>query len=230
MTKQAIDLSNLSAADLEAALKEKRDQERREREARKAEYEAERHDLVMRLVKRAQELSEQLTEFKTVAVLQLDEFRKRADEYGDIRSNSKGGFSIRNANGTYKVAYERNVVSEYDERADIAEELLRDFLGDMVKKRDAQAYEVITGLLERGKKGDFNPAAVNALLKMKDKYSDQRWVKAMNLFIESFNTRLISMNVSFFKKNSMDKDVLIPLTFASIEPEVTPNTNGHEGA
>lgn len=227
MTK-TIDLSKMSAADLEAALKEKRDQERRDREARKAGYEAERHDLVVRLAKQAEELSIRLAEFKTIAVRQLEEFRKRAEEYGDIRSNSKGGFSIRNANGTYKVAYERNVVSEYDERADLAESLLREFLSDMVKKRDAQAYEIITGLLERGKRGDFNPAAVNALLKMKDKYTDERWVKAMALFIESFNTRLISMNVSFFKKNAMDKDVLIPLTFASIEPDVTPNTESHE--
>ncbi len=228
MTKQAIDLSGLSAADLEAALKQKRDQERREREARRAEYEAERHDLVNRLTHRALELFQQLAEFKTMAVTQLEEFRTKAEQYGDIRSNSKGGFSIRNANGKYKVSYERNVVSEYDERADMAEAQLREFLGDMVKKRDAQAYEIITGLLERGKKGDFNPAAVAALLKMKDKYDDPRWVKAMELFLESYTTRLISMNVSFFSKNAMDKDVIIPLTFASIEPFTTPKIDDNE--
>lgn len=224
-----IDLSTLSAADLEAALKEKRDQERSEREAAKANYEANRHELVVRLCKRAAELSDQLREFKTMAVRELEAFRLIAAEYGDIRSNSKGGFSLRNANTNLKVSYERNVMSEYDERADMAEELLRNFLGDMVKKRESRAYEIITGLLERGKAGDFNPAAVAALLKMEDKYSDERWVKAMKLFKESYTTRMISMNVSFFEKNTMDKDVLIPLTFASIEADIeTPKTDGHE--
>ncbi|HQL70152.1 MAG TPA: DUF3164 family protein [Bacteroidales bacterium] len=223
-----IDYSKVSVADLEAALQQKRDQERRDREARKQDYEADRHELVVTLCKRAEDLSAQLRDFKSIAMRQIEEFRKRAEEYGDIRTNSKGGFSIRNANASYKVAYERNVVSEYDERADLAEQLLREFLGDMVKKRDAQAYEVITGLLERGKSGDFNPAAVAALLKMEDKYTDERWTKAMGLFKESFTTRLISMNVSFFHKDAMDKDVIIPLTFASISPDVEPNTNDHE--
>ncbi|HOE05963.1 MAG TPA: DUF3164 family protein, partial [Bacteroidales bacterium] len=128
-----IDYSKVSVADLEAALQQKRDQERRDREARKQDYEADRHELVVTLCKRAEDLSAQLRDFKSIAMRQIEEFRKRAEEYGDIRTNSKGGFSIRNANASYKVAYERNVVSEYDERADLAEQLLREFLGDMVK-------------------------------------------------------------------------------------------------
>jgi hypothetical protein len=222
-----LDLNKLSAEELEQLLAKKRDQQRREAEKKKAEYEASRHDLVVNLAKRAKELSEQLQVFKDMSIKALEGFRQEAQRYGDIRSNSKGGFSLRDASGKYKVSYERNTISEYDERADLAEDLLRDFLGDMIKKRDAKAYEIITGLLERGKAGDYNPAAIAALLKMEDKYTDERWQKAMKLFKESFNTRLISMNVSFFEKDGMDKDRLIGLTFSSL-PVSNIKINSHE--
>jgi hypothetical protein len=49
----------------------------------------------------------------------------------------------------------------------------------------------------------------------------------MKLFKESFNTRLISMNVSFFEKDGMDKDRLIGLTFSSL-PVSNIKINSHE--
>lgn len=209
-------LSDLTAQELEDLLKTKREQERKEHELKRKDYEDKRDKMVARLVSTAQALQQDMKMFKSLTILELEDFRKLANDYGDIRSNSKGGFTLRNADGSMKVMYERNVISEYDERADWAEDLLRNFLGDMVKKRDSAAYEVITGLLQRGSKGDFNPAAIAALLKMEDKFDDERWIKAIKLFKESYNSRLVAMNVSFFVKNSLDKDEAIKLTFASI--------------
>lgn len=212
-----IDLSKLSAQELEALLAKKREEDKKDYERRKELYEMKRDIIVNELVTTAKQLHLEMSEFKNFAIQQLEEFRLEAMEYGDIRKNSKGGFSLRNTDGDNKVMYERNTLAEYDERADMAEELLRDFLADMVKKRDAKAYELVTGLLERGKSGKFNPAAIAALLKMEDKYSDERWVKAMKLFKEAYNNRLIAMNVSFYTKDQMGKDTAIPLTFASLQ-------------
>lgn len=211
-----IDLSQIPAAELEAALEEKRSQERSEYAKKKEAYESERNKMVERLVSVAQALHGDMRMFKQKTITELENFAERAHAYGDIRQHSKGGFSLRNEAGDMKVMYERNVVSEYDERADMAEELLRDFLGDMVKKADTKAYEIITGLLQRGSKGDFNPAAIAALIKMEDKFQDERWVNAMKLFKESYNSRLVAMNVSFYIKDAMGKDDAIKLTFASI--------------
>ncbi len=210
------DLNQLTSQELEELLAKKRKQERADYEARRITYENERDLLVFDLVERASELHKLLAGFKLASVQALEEFREKAREYGDIRSNSKGGFSLRSTNGDLKVVFERDTRVEYDERADLAEELLKEFLGDMVKKRDQQAYEIITGLLERGKKGDFNPAAISALIKMEDKYSDERWVKAMKLFKESFTTRLIAYNVGFYKQDNIGKDKPIVLSFSAL--------------
>lgn len=216
--------NELSIEELEQMLKEKRDAEKREYAKKREAYETNRNNMVERLVSVAQALHQDMAMFKQRTIMELEDFRKEAEAYGEIRSNSKGGFTLRNTDGSMKVMYERNVVSEYDERADMAEELLKDFLGDMVKKRDAAAYEVITGLLQRGSKGEFNPAAISALLKMEDKFDDERWTKAIKLFKESYNSRLVAMNVSFYIKNDMEKDEAIKLTFSSIPVDTAKDT------
>lgn len=210
------DLAELTEEQLQAELERrraaKREQEKREREA----YEAERNTLVESLVSEAVVLNRRMSDFKQTALARLNQFAKLAYRYGDIRSNSKGGFSLRSSDGTKKVALVRNTKTEYDERADLAEELIRDFLADMVKKRDLKTYNLLSDLLERGKHNEFNPANIAVLLKHEHDFEDPRWKKAMKLFKESYNLILISMNVEFYQKNSMDKDQAITLTFASI--------------
>jgi len=214
-----VDLSELTeeqlAAEMERRQKAKKEAEKKEREI----YENNRDELVRELVHEAIDLNKQMTFFKNHCLHELNAFAKTAFKYGDIRGNSKGGFSLRSQDGNLRVALVRNTKTEYDERADLAETQIRDFLADMVKKRDKNAYNIITALLERGKNNEFNPAAVAALLKMENEYNDQRWTKAIKLFKESHNNILISMNVEFYVKNNMDKDQLVSLTFASLPVE-----------
>jgi metal-responsive CopG/Arc/MetJ family transcriptional regulator len=198
---------------LDKRLQEEREQSRMAREA----YETSRDVLVVDMIVKANKLHQEMVAFKNEAISKLEEFRKAAQEYGEIRSNSKGGFSLRSSDQQLMISYDRNTKSEYDERADLAEQLLREFLEDKVKKRDKKAYRTIMALITRNSKtGQFNPVSINSLLSVEDNYDDERWVKAMKLFKESYNNIFISMSVSFYKKDSQDKDQLIPLTFASL--------------
>jgi len=200
------------------ALISKRQQAKKEadRLARQT-YEASRDEMVKGLTHKALKLHLEMVALKSEAITKLEEFRKAAQQYGDIRSNSKGGFSLRTTDQTVMLAYERNSKSEYDERAVLAEELLKEFLEDKVKKADLQAYRTIVSLLTRNKKtGQYNPVSINSLLSIEDNYNDDRWHRAMKLFKESYQNRFISMNVSFYRKNDQEKDELIPLTFASL--------------
>jgi hypothetical protein len=210
-------LKDLSLDELEALLEKRKKEEKEASRLARATYEAERDRLVTELISQAEKINQQMVAFKNEAVDKLEQFRETAKKYGDIRSNSKGGFSLRNTDQTLMVSYDRNTKSEYDERADLAEEQLRSFLEDKVKKRDRKAYRTIMALLTRNRKtGQFNPVGINSLLAIEDNYEDERWHKAMQLFKESYTNISISMSVSFYKKNDQDKDILIPLTFASL--------------
>lgn len=214
--KHPIDLNQVTTAQLEAMLAEKKKEDKQKRLKEREAYEADRDQLVNQLVARAKVLNDQMRDFKQYAIDQLEAFREKANDYGDIRKNSKGGFSLRHRATSEMVSLDRNSIPEYDERAAMAEGQLKEFLEDKVKKKDLATYRTIMALMERNKQGDLTPSRIASLLKVRDNYDDERWQKAMQLFEESFRIREISYSVSFFRKDSMEKDQAIVLTFASI--------------
>lgn len=211
-----IDLSGLSAADLEKELSRRKQQEKENKRIAKEQYESDRDKLVSEMVMLASHLESAMSEFKANCVKDLNTFRERAYKYGDIRSNSKGGFLLRNSKTQEVVSLDRNTIPTYDERSSFAEQLLKEFLEEKVKKRDLQTFRTISALLEKNKRGDYTPSRIAALLKIRDNYSDEKWQKAMSLFEESFQVRDISYSVSFYRKDAMGKDKALCLTFASL--------------
>jgi ribosomal protein L31E len=215
-TKQPIDLSQLSTEDLKKALAEKEKQEKAEKIIKRQEYESQRDKIVDTMVSEASEISNIMSAFKTDSFKLLEEFKTQLLEYGQIRASSKGGFSIRSSKTNQMVSLRRNVISEYDERADTALALLREFLEETIKKKDIQTYRTISALIEKNKAGDINPSRVADLLSVKDNYDDARWTKAMELLTESYREREVSYNIEFYRKNDLGKDEMISLSFASL--------------
>lgn len=216
MSTDTIDVSNLTTEQLQQLLEKKKKQEAEKERRKRQEYERERDHMVKNMVIEAQILHSIMDSFKHKCMRKLENFSEKAQEYGQIRKHSKGGFSLRTADGDMMVSYDRNTVPEYDERAHMAEDLLKEFLEDKVKKRDQKTFRTITALMSRNKEGRFFPSRINALLKIRDNYDDERWQRAMKLFEESYRNRLVSYTVTFYVKDHMEKDRSIPLTFASL--------------
>lgn len=208
--------NSFTTAQLEAMLADAKKAEREDRLKARAAYENERDTMVAQLVARAKVLNAQMRDFKQYAMNQLEDFRETANDYGDIRSNSKGGFKLRHRNTGEMVSLDRNSLPEYDERAAMAEELLKDFLETTIKKKDLQTYRTLHALMARNKQGDLIPSRIASFISIKDNYDDERWRRAIQLYEESFRIRKISYSVSFFRKDDMQKDQAIVLTFASI--------------
>lgn len=213
---QTNDVSQMSTQELKELLARKEKQEREARIKKRENYERRRDHMVRNMVTEAGILQGIMSKFKAATMLKLEEFSKEAHLYGQIKKHSKGGFSLRTTDGQMMVRYERNTSPEYDERAGMAEELLKEFLEDKVKKRDKKAFIMVTNLLSRDKEGRYYPSRINGLLKIRDLYADERWQKAMQLFEESYRNRLVSYTVTFHVKDEMEKDKAIILTFASI--------------
>ncbi len=212
-----MDLTKLSADELKKLLAEKEKQERKEREKARKAYEKERDEMIVYLMTKAKDINRILTDFKTEVFMRIKSFEEKARKYGDIRSTSKGGFGLRTSDNELMVRYERNIVNEFDERADMALELIKEFLEDKVKKRDQKSYMIISKLLTRNKAGDLNVSRVIQLLDLRNEFDDERWNKAMRLLEESYRNRPISYGVSFYRKNeTTGKDEQLPLNFSAI--------------
>ncbi len=219
MTKTAenIDLTNLTTEYLETILAERKKAEIEERKAKKERYESNRDKKVNEMVSQAQAWHDNLADFKKRCFEFFDEMREDAANYGDIRKNTKGGFQLRASDTGKRIALIRNVKHSYDERADMAIGLIKEFLEEKIKKRDKATYTLVARLLEKNKQGDLEPSRVAGLLKIRDNYTDEKWQKAMQLLEESYHQRDVSMNIEFSTQDEYGKDQPVVLTFSSIK-------------
>lgn len=213
---KTIDLSKLSAADLEAALAEKKAAEKKEAEERKLAYEKDRNELVIEIVTKALDVHEILNTFKEESFKHMNSWFERMREYGTAKEDQEN-FQLVSADGNLKVLFNRNVTKGFDERSKLAEAKLKEFLNGFVKKRDKVLYEFIMGVLERNTvTGDLDISNINRLYAMEDKFEDESWKEALKLFKESYVERSTKYYARFFKKNENNGWDAIKLDYAAV--------------
>lgn len=203
-------------AELEAMLKTKKDAQAKKLEKEKAEYEKSRDEKVFSMMQTARTLFRELGEFKQFCHIEMDNQAVKLSEYGKIRSNSKGGFSISDTEDTMRIKRRRDTEPCWDERSTKAIELIKEFLGDAIKKRDVKMYEILMGFLERNANGDLEYSRVMDLYKHEDKFDDPRWKEGLRLIKESFSNHLKGFGYEFKFKDEHGHWENIILNFSSI--------------
>lgn len=215
-TTPVVDIANLSTEALEAALKARKAKEQKAQEAAKKAYEKSKSSKAIAIVTQAQALFKKLEGFKNYCHQEMDKQGAALAEYGEIRTTSKGGFSITSEDGQMQVTRRRDTEPTWDERATKAVELIKEFLSDTIKKRDIQLYEILIGFLERNAAGDLEYSRVMDLFRHEDKFNDPRWKEGLRLIKESYSSHLKGYGYVFKVKNSQGKWDNIVLNFSSI--------------
>ncbi len=215
----------LTDDELEALLAKRKKAKEAETKRRREQYEAHRDEAVTTLCQQASALSDRLAFFNQQAYATLEDLGQRLAEYGELRGNSKGGFTVTSNDGRYRISYTYQTISDWDERADKAETLLKEVLGDTVKKRDADLHEVIMSLLERNTKGKLEYGRIARLFKYETKFNDARWTEALRLFKESYQVRGSKFYIEFFERTEHGSYEPIQLNFSRLAPvEATVDT------
>lgn len=211
-------VDEMSTEELSALLKEKKKQESKQRESLRTQYEKDRDEIIKTLTTKAQAASKGLAELKELAMRLLPEFRQRMLDYGSIRNGkkNKGTFEIKNE--LMKITFTSHVNKTFDERAEMAEQKLKDFLATTVKKRDIKLHDMILSLLSRNERtGDFDISLINRLYKMEDQFDDPNWVDAIRLFKESYSPTGTAQYVRFWVKGESGGWEAVLLDFAKIK-------------
>lgn len=215
-TEETIDITKLSTKELEAYLAKRKQNEASRLEKEKKQYETDRDETVFKMINTAQALCSELGEFKMFCHIEMDNQAKKLEGYGKIRKNSKGGFGITNSDDTMRVIRRLDTEPVWDERASKGTALIKDFLGDTIKKRDVSLYEILMGFLERNEKGDLEYARVMDLYKHEAKYQDERWQEGLRLIKESFSNHLKGFGYEFKVKGTDGKWKSLLLNFSSL--------------
>lgn len=215
-TANPINLANVSTADLEKAIKERKAKEEAAQLKKKEEYEVMKHNLVVKLIYNAIQIEDHLKRFKNDLHIAMDAQAERLAEYGEIRSNSKGGFSILDNKGEFKVTRIRSTQPTWDERSMKAVELIKDFLSSTVKKHNRKLYEILISFIEKNANGDLEYQKVMNLVSHEDKYDDPRWKEGLKLIKESYSVHLRAYGYEFARKNEQGGWDKINLSFSSM--------------
>jgi hypothetical protein len=213
---KATPTADFTEEELEKMLAEKRAKAAKEQEKLKKAYEKDRDSSINLIMDDAVSIFKDLTNFKQVVHELMDTQAVKLAEYGKMRSNSKGGFSITTKDGQLRVTRRRDTEPVFDERSEKAIELIKDFLGDVVKKRDVKTYEIIMSLISRNKNQDLEYSEVMNLLKHEDKFTDTRWTEGLRLIKESYSNHLKGYGYEFKRKGEDGKWENIILSFSSI--------------
>lgn len=205
-----IDLSQLSAEELEAALAKKKETERKDREEKRKTYEALKEETILELSPIAEDLSLQIERFHGRAFSQLASLYELLQDYSKRHADGKGNFTIENKD--FKIQFKRQGKGTFDERSEQAEKHIVDF----VTKRyegDQDTKDFIMTLLER-KKGDLDINNVQRLYSMEDRFDDENWIEGIRLMKESYQFKHSKDYVSFFKKGKNNEWQGINLNFS----------------
>lgn len=216
---EAINIDQLSEEQMNALqeqLARKAEQTRKKKEAAKKAYERKRDSSISSIVKTAAQLEDKMKEFKARISVMMSEQHEFLTEYGEIRSNSKGGFSITSSDGSMRVTRTRDTEPYWDERGTKAVAILKEFLEETAKKRDKDLFEILMGFLQKNDKGDLEYSRVFHLLKHRNSFTDPRWTEGLNLLEESFQTNLKGYGYEVKVRNEQGKWDNISLNFTSL--------------
>lgn len=213
-SKNTID--ELTAEEMEAILSHKKKKEAEKQEKERKAYETERDTDMGELIALATEIQNKAALLKELTHNKMEKHQEKLNNYGMIRSNSKGGFSLMHSNKMVRIKRRRDTQPIWDERSTKALELIHAFLYDTVKKRDQDLFEMLIGFLVKNKKGDLDYASVMNLLSHETRFEDPRWKEGLRLLKQSYSNFLKGYQYDFEKQNAEGKFERIELNFSAL--------------
>jgi hypothetical protein len=209
-----INLSALTADQLEALLEQKRKEEASEREAKRSAYEQLREETVQQLFAKAKGINKALTTFKDKAFADMQALHACLIEHSKRHSEGKGNFEVQSEDGKLKIAYKYQENGRFDERSKEAEAHIIDFVARHFKEQP-DSQELITKLLERNK-GQLDIKLVQKLYGMEDRFSDTAWREGIRLLKESFIPTDTKTYINFYERDGNGTWVALPLNFSAV--------------
>jgi hypothetical protein len=175
-------------------------------------------ETVVKLLYKADELSEKIAQFKAWASEQVEAyFALLLQEYSidEKRRAKKGNLTLTNFSDTNKVELRIHEIFTFDEKLQVAKLKIDEYLEDKTKDADPEIRTLITRAFEVDKEGKIDTKKIFALKSYDIK--DPRWLKAMNIIDESKKIRSTKPYIRFYTRESIDEPYkLVPLDIAGV--------------
>lgn len=208
-------IASLTDEQLEAAYHLRQKVRREKKETEQKAYLSMKNEAVDLMIARAKTTEDYIKNLHSTCFREIEGLRSVMQEYGDIRKNSKGGFSVMNEDSTKRVRYKFRNIGDYDERAELGIDKIQAFFDKTLKPTNPTMYDMMLKTLQR-KEGKLEYSRVAELLSFKDKFEDEDWTRGCELLEESFVNTGSKYYIEFEQKDENGKWKMLNLNLSSL--------------
>jgi translation initiation factor IF-2 len=202
-----MDIDKLSTKERDSLLRALSAKKKQEETAKRKNYQRIRARFISSVEKRLRKYVKDGQTFKRWLRDEAETYYNTLKEYGELKRDEQLGFTVNN--DTFRIQVKGNRVKRFDERADIAEKRLIDYLSDWIKQRgDSESnpiYKLAMSLLQRNEYGDLDYKSISRLYELEPDFNDTEYTEIMQLFRESNTVEGTIIRFYFEEKDDMNE-------------------------
>lgn len=175
-----------------------------------------RDELVLQLVKKSQEMRDLLIAFKAEVFGDIQAFLDlSAEKYGVRMGGSKGNVTLSSFDGQFKVLRACQDTIQFDERLQIAKQLIDECLREWTKDSRVELRALIDSAFQVDKGGNISTGRVLGLRRLK--IEDERWLRAMQAISDAVSVVSSKTYVRVYERvGDTERFNQIPLDVAGV--------------
>lgn len=157
MSTQTIDLSTLSATQLQAELERRQQYEKDANQKAKKDFRNDKDNFALHAASKFQQLHSELKELKQYTIREANKLYDRMFTIEGKEPKETKSFSLKNEDDTIKVTVDRQERFEFTEEATVHINAIKDIFREKFEARHKGMYNLLDGLLIKGTKGEYDP-------------------------------------------------------------------------
>ena len=210
-----MDIDKLSEKEREELLSRLSAEKKLKEAAKRKNYQKMRNRFIASTEKRVRKYVKEGMALKKWLHDEADTFYNAMKGYGELKRDEQLGFTVGNDN--FRIQVKGNRVKRFDERADIAEKRLIDYLNRWIQSKGEgernPVYKLAMSLLQRNEAGDLDYKSVSRLYELEQDFNDTEYTSIMQLFRESNIVEGTVVRFYFEEKDEMNRRKRIEPSF-----------------
>lgn len=198
-----IDLSKLSPEEKSKLLQELAAEQAMQKKEKRDALESIRMEVLFRIKKAFYKYMEEGCRFKNWLKGESEAYYAILKDYGQLKRDDQVGFHLKDE--TFKFTVKGAKRKGFDERADIAEKRLVEFLENWVSNSEKGVsdpmYKLCMKMLQRNEDGDLDYKSISYLYDLEGDFNTPEYTDIMNLFRESNVVEQTVINFYFEEKD-----------------------------
>lgn len=219
MKPNEINLDNLNAdqlAQLEQQLEAKKKADKARIQADRDAYSDLVDETVRSVVKRLQNLSNEMALVKTEVFAAFDTIIKTKEELFKVKLDRRSDtFTTRDGQMSIQLGY--RTLDAYDDTVDAGIAMVKEYLGTLAKDDNSAALvDTVMSLLSKNRKGELKASRVLELERLAAKSGSREFMEGINTIKAAYKPAKSGQFISVTIKNAEGKDKNLPLSIGAM--------------